>query len=114
MHDNDDHLLEGLSMRELLDLQARIHDAIRAHIRMKNAKMAAAAGPRSAQPVHLPQVEQIRRRSLVVYASTRQAEEAPPLNTHVNTGEQPETQDAADELKRERDAWLARKRASST
>jgi len=125
MHDIDDVLLERMSSRELLELQTRIHDAIRAHIRAKNARLAAAAGPKAAPRAPLPQVEQGRLRSLAVHARVAHAAaapvpavsappaNAPPGSAPAGAGEQPEVGDGAFDLERERDAWLARKRASS-
>ena len=114
MRDVDDGLLERMSSRELLELQARVHDAIRAHIRLKNAQMAAAAGPRSAGTANLPRVEQSRQRSLAVRAKAHHAAEAPAaLNAASRTGEQSLAGGGAFALERERDAWLARKRKTA-
>jgi len=113
MHKTDDDPLAGLSSQELLELQARIHDAIRAQIRLKNEQKAAAQ--RATGPAHLPQVEQSRRRSLAVHARTLQAEDVVPV---VRTPppavvEQPRIADDAFDLERERDAWMARKRSGA-
>ena len=110
MHDTDDNLLQRMTLRELLDFQDRIHDAIRAHIRAKNVQMVAAAGRRPAGTAHLPQVEQSRQRSLGVHARIRHS--ASP-NVPSRNGEQP--LDAVDSsvLERERDAWITRKRLTA-
>ncbi len=106
--------LAGMSSRELLELQARIHEAIRAHIRLKNAQLAASSGARPVETARLPQVEQSRQRSLAVFARTRDvAETARPPSPPPGHGEQPQVQEGAFDLERERDAWLARKRASA-
>lgn len=112
MHNIDDEALDRLTSRELLELQARIHEAIRAHIRLKNAQKAAAAVQRPAGPAHLPQVEQIRQRSLAVHARTRQADEAAARpRMPAQPSEQPRISDDAFDLERERDAWIARKKS---
>ena len=108
----DDEDLARMSSRELLDLQAQIHDAIRAHIRTKNARMSGATRLQQSGPAHLPQVEQSRQRSLLVHAATRGvAVVAAVSNSPPGTGEQPPAGSEAVELERERDAWLTRKRA---
>lgn len=123
MGDIDD-MLGRMTSRELLELQARIHEAIRAHIRVKNAQMAAAAGPRPAGPTHLPQVEIRRQQSLAVHARIRHIAEPVPVvakpaaitptaASPPGSGEQPSLGDDAFDLARERDAWLARKRTSA-
>ncbi len=114
MHKTDDDSLDGLTSRELLELQARIHDAIRAQIRLRNAEKAAAAAQRLSGPAHLPQVEQSRRRSLAVHAKTLHVEDAAvAVRTPVSAVEQPQLADNAFDLERERDAWMARKRSSA-
>lgn len=114
MRDIDDDTLERMSSRQLLELQARIHDAIRAHIRLKNAQKASAAHRRPAGTARLPQVEQSRQRSLAVHARTRPAAKAVGAsNAPAGTGEQPRLGDGALDLERERDAWVARKRSTA-
>ena len=113
MRDIDDDLLECMTSRELLELQARIHDAIRTHIRLKNAQKSSAAGPRPTGMPHLPHVEESRQRSLAVHARTRHATDpAAVLNAPSRTGKRPLVGDGAFDLERERDSWVARRRST--
>lgn len=114
MWDIDDGTLERMSLRELLELQTRIHEAIRAHIRLKNAKMAAIAQSRAAGAAHLPQVEQSRLRSLAVHAKTRPVDEiAPVVNAPSRANVEHIAGGGAGDLERERDNWLNRKRSTA-
>lgn len=115
MQDIDDDELSRMSLRELLEFQKQIQDAIRAQIRLKNARMAAAAGLRQLGAVHLPRVEQSRQRSLSVYAAIHRAADvvavsiAPP-----EASKQQSSGVEAIGLERERDAWLTRKRTKAS
>jgi len=111
MSDSDDELLNRMSSRELRELESRIHDAIRAHIRLKNAQKALAANPSPVGPALLPQVAQSQERSQAARARTGSTPAA-ALNGLSGAGEQPRVSEGAFDLERERDAWVARKRAT--
>jgi hypothetical protein len=112
MDDIDDDMLAQMSSRELLALQARIHEAIRAQIRMRNARIAAAAVARVGEVAHLPQVEQRRQQSVSVHARTRrEVENTPAPIAPARPSDAPLAEATPGNLERERDVWLARKRA---
>lgn len=113
MSDIEEDWLRHMTWRELLDLQAEIHEAIRARIREKSRRAAAALASRSSAP--LPQVEARSRQSHAVRVRLGSAAAVAVTRTAPSEQVSQSSEEArGGGLEKERDAWLARKRATTS